>query len=113
MPIRRTERDNIMAQLRESSLMVIPSVRTTRAQPTANLMTQSPAQVWADARTAAQLLGVSEKTLGRWRKAGLFKAGVHWRRKFPSVNSPVLYHLDRCNAVMNEAAARTAALLET
>ena len=71
------------------------------------------AQEWADARSAGHLLGVSEKTLGRWRKAGFLQAGVHWRRKFPSGNSPVLYHLERCNNAMNEATARSAALLET
>jgi hypothetical protein len=42
----------------------------------------------------------------------LFRAGVHWRRKFPSSNSPVLYHLERCNEAMNEATARTPHLLE-
>ncbi|QPN64078.1 hypothetical protein H8F25_04485 [Synechococcus sp. CBW1004] len=51
--------------------------------------------------------------MGRWRKAGFLQPGVHWRRKFPSTNSPVLYHLERCNTAMNEATARSAALLET
>jgi hypothetical protein len=93
--------------------MVFPRVRANRSQPTANPTALSLAQEWADARSAGQLLGVSEKTLGRWRKAGLLKAGVHWRRKFPSSNSPVLYHLERCNSTMNETAARSAAFLET
>ncbi len=93
--------------------MVFPRVRANRPQPTTNPTALSQAQEWADARSAGQLLGVSEKTLGRWRKAGLLKAGVHWRRKFPSSNSPVLYHLERCNSAMNEAAARSAAFLET
>ena len=68
---------------------------------------------WLDARSLGLLLKVSEKTLGRWRKAGLFQAGVHWRRKFPSANSPVLYHLHRCNDAMSEATARTPHLLES
>lgn len=68
---------------------------------------------WLDARSIGRLLKVSEKTLCRWRKAGLFQPGVHWRRKFPSANSPVLYHLHRCNDAMNEATARTPHLLET
>ena len=71
-----------------------------------------PFQEWLDARSAGRALGVSEKTLCRWRKAELFKAGVHWRRKFPSTNSPVLYHLERCNEAMNEATACTPHLLE-
>ena len=52
---------------------------------------------WLNAQAIGLLLKVSERTLCRWRKAGLFKPGVHWRRKFPSPNSPVLYHLERCN----------------
>lgn len=67
---------------------------------------------WLDARSIGRLFGVSERTLCRWRKAGLFKPGIHWRRKFPSTNSPVLYHLERCDAAMSEATARTPHLLE-
>jgi hypothetical protein len=43
----------------------------------------------------------------------LAQGGVHWRRKFPSANSPVLYHLHRCNDAMSEATARTPHLLES
>ncbi len=93
--------------------MVFPRVRPSRQQPPAKPIALADTQEWADARSAGPFLGVSEKTLGRWRKAGLFRAGVHWRRKFPSSNSPVLYHLERCNSAMNEAAARSAAFLET
>jgi len=52
-----------------------------------------PVGEWLDARALGITLKVSERTLCRWRKAGLFKPGIHWRRKFPSANSPVLYHL--------------------
>ncbi|MFM8524709.1 MAG: excisionase family protein, partial [Cyanobacteriota bacterium] len=72
----------------------------------------STAGEWVDARSLGKVLGVSEKTLCRWRKAGLFKPGVHWRRKFPTSNSPVLYHLHRCDAAMSESVARTPHLLE-
>ncbi|MGB5241825.1 MAG: helix-turn-helix domain-containing protein [Prochlorococcaceae cyanobacterium] len=65
-------------------------------------MTASP---WLGAHDAARALGISYSTLYRWRTAGLFKAGTHWRRKFPNTNSPVLYHLDRCNQAMSEATA--------
>jgi hypothetical protein len=67
---------------------------------------------WATAREARDLLGVSERTLTRWRKASLLKPGEHWRRKFPCGNSPVLYHLQHCEQTMNEASARSAHLLE-
>jgi hypothetical protein len=99
-------------QLPEVPLMGFPRARASRPQLPANQETLANGQEWADARSAGQFLGVSEKTLGRWRKAGLFRAGVHWRRKFPSTNSPVLYHLEGCNKAMNEATARTPHLLE-
>lgn len=72
-----------------------------------------PVGEWLDARALGMALRVSERTLCRWRKAGLFKPGIHWRRKFPSSNSPVLYHLERCNEAMSEATARSPHLLET
>jgi hypothetical protein len=50
--------------------------------------------------------------LHRWRAAGLLKPGIHWRRKFPASNSPLLYDLEAVEAVMREAAARSADLLE-
>lgn len=34
---------------------------------------------WACARQARDYLGVSEKTLARWRDSGLLKPGKHWR----------------------------------
>lgn len=55
--------------------MVFPRVRSSRPQLPAKPIALSQSQEWADARSAGQLLGVSEKTLGRWRKAGLLKAG--------------------------------------
>lgn len=72
-----------------------------------------PEGEWVDARTLGQVLKVSERTLWRWRKSGLFKPGVHWRRKFPSPNSPVLYHAEHCDRAMSEATARSPYLLET
>ncbi|MEA5424689.1 helix-turn-helix domain-containing protein [Synechococcus sp. CCY9202] len=68
--------------------------------------------LWATAREAREHLGVSERTLARWRNSGLFRAGQHWRRKFPSPNSPVLYHLEHCQVAMSKATARQADLLE-
>jgi hypothetical protein len=80
------------------------------SDPTA--MDNRPIQTWACARTARDHLGVSEKTLARWRGCGLLKAGKHWRRKFPTGNSPVLYHLGLCEEAMGEATARTASSME-
>jgi hypothetical protein len=48
----------------------------------------------------------------RWRAAGLLRPGIHWRRKFPASNSPLLYDLEAVEGVMREAAARSADLLE-
>ena len=67
---------------------------------------------WAPARAAADYLQVSERTLHRWRSAGLLKPGEHFRRKFPAANSPLLYQLERCEKAMNDAFARDHRTLE-
>lgn len=72
-------------------------------------MTASP---WLGAHDAARALGISYSTLYRWRTCGLLKPGFHWRRKFPNTNSPVLYHLDRCNQAMCEATATSLDAIE-
>jgi hypothetical protein len=71
------------------------------------------APLWVAQRAAADRLGVSERTLIRWRAIGLLQAGKHWRRKFPgSSNSPVLYRLEDCDQAMSEAFARGPQLME-
>jgi len=72
----------------------------------------TPTTPWAVQREAATRLGISERTLHRWRAAGLLKAGEHFRRKFPNPNSPLLYHLERCEQRMNEACGRDPGRLE-
>lgn len=67
---------------------------------------------WATGRAAADFLAISERTLHRWRAAGLLKSGVHYRRKFPAANSPLLYQLERCEKAMNDAFARDSRTLE-
>jgi hypothetical protein len=61
---------------------------------------------------AADFLGVSERTLHRWRASQLLKPGAHWRRKFPAANSPILYDLPAVEGVMREATARHTRFLE-
>ena len=68
--------------------------------------------LWVPQRAAADELGVSERTLLRWRAAGLLKLGVHYRRKFPASNSPLLYQLERCDQAMTAAFARDHRTLE-
>ena len=67
---------------------------------------------WIPQREAALHLGISERTLQRWRAAGLLKIGMHYRRKIPSSNSPLLYQLDLCEKAMNEACSRNIQTLE-
>jgi hypothetical protein len=69
-------------------------------------------QLWVPQRSAADELGVSERTLLRWRAAGLLKLGVHYRRKFPAANSPLLYQLELCDKAMTDAFARDHRTLE-
>lgn len=68
---------------------------------------------WLTAAQACAALGISLSTLYRWRATGLLKAGVDWRRKFPSGNSPVLYHLDRCEQRMGQLTASSASSIES
>ena len=63
----------------------------------------NPTTTWENARAAADYLAVSERTLLRWRTAGLLKPGVHFRRKFPNQNSPILYNLPLCEEAMSLA----------
>lgn len=67
---------------------------------------------WIPQKQAAVFLGISERTLLRWRSAGLLKIGIHYRRKFPNSNSPLLYQLDLCEKAMNEACSRNIQTLE-
>ena len=67
---------------------------------------------WIPQRAAAVQLGISERTLQRWRTAGLLIVGVHYRRKFPSSNSPLLYQRERCEEAKNEACFRKVQTLE-
>ena len=68
---------------------------------------------WLTARETAAYLRVSERQLLRWRQAGFFEAGVHYRRKFPSANSALLYQIVLCEKAMCDAANRDARTLET
>ena len=74
------------------------------------MKTRSPE--WVSQRAAADHLGLSERTLLRWRTAGLLKPGVHFRRKFPNPKSAVQYHLERCDQVITELTARDHRTLE-
>jgi hypothetical protein len=65
---------------------------------------EGPLALWASSRAAADQLGVSERTLHRWRAASLLKPGTHYRRKFPVPNSPILYDIEAVNAVMRKTA---------
>jgi len=71
-----------------------------------------PIPRWVPALNAGAVLGVSGRTLHRWRSAGLLKPGRHWRRKFPAPNSPILYDLEAVDALMRELAARNPDAIE-
>jgi hypothetical protein len=80
--------------------------------PITSNRSMTPTSPWAVQRRAADCLGISERTLHRWRAAGLLQPGDHYRRKFPNPNSPLLYHLERCERAMAEACARHPGRLE-
>ena len=50
---------------------------------------------WLTAAETANILAFSEATLRRLRQGKVFKAGVHYRRKFAgNHNSPILYDIE-------------------
>ena len=75
-------------------------------------MSVTNSSFWVGQRAASDHLGISERTLLRWRSANLLKLGVHFRRKFPNPNSPLLYRLDLVEKEMNAAFTREYKTLE-
>lgn len=69
-------------------------------------------QKWGTSRRTSDQLQISEKTLYRWRQSNILKAGIHFRRKFPVANSPILYNLELCEQAMADAFARDPRNLE-
>jgi len=68
---------------------------------------------WLKAAETSEQLAFSEATLRRLRQKGVFKAGVHYRRKFAgNHNSPILYNLEKCEEALLEKDARDARTLE-
>ena len=68
---------------------------------------------WLTARETAAYLRVSERQLLRWRQSEVFEAGIHYRRKFPSANSALLYQIVLCEKAMCDASKRDVRTLET
>ena len=57
---------------------------------------------WLPQRAAADYFQISERTLLRWRTNGVLQSGIHYRRKFPAANSPLLYHLELCEQALSQ-----------
>ena len=60
---------------------------------------------WVSGKEASLCLGVSEKTLQRWREVGYLKHGNHWRSSqkspIPPWQSDAIYHLRWCQEEIN------------
>ena len=65
-------------------------------------MSASP---WVSGKHASKELGVSEKTLQRWREVGYLKSGTHWRIAYKlktlSTKSHEIYHMQWCKEEIN------------
>ena len=62
---------------------------------------------WLTAAETANILAFSEATLRRLRQGKVFKAGVHYRRKFAgNHNSPILYDIELCESALKESDSR-------
>ncbi len=67
---------------------------------------------WLTAPQISAALSISISTLYRWRTQGLLVPGEDWMRKWPSKQSPVLYHLERVQKRIASLSARSAQELE-
>lgn len=72
-------------------------------------MSESP---WVSQRKAADFLGMSERTLQRYRQAGVLQPGEHYRRKFMNSRSALLYNLPATDAAITAQFARDHRTLE-
>jgi hypothetical protein len=62
---------------------------------------------WVSASKAAEHLGVSTRTLKRWRDAGKLIPGIHYRRKGAGMFAHCVYHLPNLGQRMDQWAADT------
>ena len=65
-----------------------------------------PPITWLTTQEAADHFRVSPRTLQRLRAQGLLKAGLHFRRKFPTSNSPFLYNRETVEQTLSHQCSR-------
>ena len=61
---------------------------------------------WLTTQEASDHFRVSPRTLQRLRAQGLLKAGLHFRRKFPTSNSPFLYNRETVEQTLSHHYSR-------
>lgn len=61
-----------------------------------------PPITWLTTQEATDHFRVSARTLQRFRVQGLLKAGLHFRRKFPTTNSPLLYNRETVEQTLSQ-----------
>ena len=61
-----------------------------------------PSITWLTTQEAAEHFRVSARTLQRFRVQGLLKSGLHFRRKFPTTNSPYLYNRETVEQTLSQ-----------
>ena len=68
---------------------------------------------WVECSAACKYLCCCASTLYKYRKEGIFKAGTHWRLKFPtSKKSGILYNLPACEETLINLSSTNAKTLE-
>ena len=75
-------------------------------------LSKMPESPWVPQRQAADYLGMSERTLMRYRQAGVLQPGEHYRRKFMNSRSALLYNLPATDAAITAQFARDHRTLE-
>ena len=67
-----------------------------------------PPITWLTTQEAADHFRVSARTLHRFRTQGVLKAGLHFRKKFPTPNSPYLYNRESVEETLSHQCSRCA-----
>ncbi len=75
---------------------------------------QDKACEWLETAELCRSLAVSRSTLGRWRRRELLRQGQHWVRKNPAApRSDLLWHRQRCSALLQRSPRGCRAMAET
>jgi len=72
-----------------------------------NVNDRRASPLWLATKQAAKYLGISERTLRKWRSSEYWEAGTHYRRKGPNPHSEMIFDVRACEAAISDFTALT------